>query len=68
MKIIIDISEEHSREKIASWVHLDDCANEGYYCSACNKYLVKEGFSRTVKRIKFCPNCGAKMSNPVKYL
>lgn len=45
----------------ARWVLLDECANSGYYCSNCQKKLVKEGWSDTVKKIKFCPNCGAKM-------
>lgn len=40
---------------------LDDCSNSGYYCSACQKKLVKEGWSNTVKKIKFCPNCGVKL-------
>ena len=43
------------------WILLDECANSGYYCSRCQKKLVKEGWSETVKKIKFCPNCGAKM-------
>ena len=37
---------------------LDECSNSGYYCSNCQKKLVKEGWSKTVKRIKYCPNCG----------
>jgi DNA-directed RNA polymerase subunit RPC12/RpoP len=40
---------------------LDNCSNSGYYCSACHKKLVKEGWSDTVKKIKFCPNCGVKL-------
>lgn len=40
---------------------LDDCSNSGYYCSACQKKLIKEGWSNTVKKIKFCPNCGVKL-------
>ena len=43
------------------WILLDECSNSGYYCSNCQKKLVKEGWSDTVKKIKFCPNCGAKM-------
>ena len=40
---------------------LDKCANGGYYCSKCHKKVVKEGWSGTVKKIKFCPNCGRKI-------
>jgi len=46
------------------WILLDECANSGYYCSKCQKKLVKEGWSETVKKIKYCPNCGAKMIEP----
>lgn len=45
------------------WILLDECANSGYYCSNCQKKLVKEGWSQTVKKIKFCPNCGARMES-----
>ena len=48
-------------QKSGKWILLDECANSGYYCSECHKKLVKEGWSQTVKKIKFCPNCGAKM-------
>ena len=48
-------------QKSVKWVLLDECANSGYYCSECHKKLVKEGWSNTVKKIKFCTNCGAKM-------
>jgi hypothetical protein len=47
--------------KTGKWILLDECANSGYYCSKCQKKLVKEGWSKTVKKIKYCPNCGAKM-------
>lgn len=49
--------------KTGQWVLLDECSNSGYYCSECHKKLVKEGWSNTVKKIKYCPNCGAKMIN-----
>jgi len=51
-------------QKSGKWILLDECANSGYYCSNCQKKLVKEGWSETVKKIKFCPNCGAKMLEP----
>ena len=47
---------------MATWILLDDCSNSGYYCSECQKKVIKEGWSETVKKIKYCPNCGAKMS------
>ena len=48
-------------QKSGKWILLDECANSGYYCSNCQKKLVKEGWSNTVKKIKYCPNCGADM-------
>lgn len=50
-----------SVENKGEWIYLDECANSGYYCSICHKKLVKDGWSDTVKKIKFCPNCGADM-------
>lgn len=47
--------------KMGRWILLDECANSGYYCSECQKKVVKEGWSNTVKKVKFCPNCGCKM-------
>jgi DNA-directed RNA polymerase subunit RPC12/RpoP len=46
------------------WILLDECSNGGYYCSECHKKVVKEGWSNTVKKIKFCPNCGKRMIEP----
>lgn len=53
-------------QKTAYWILLDECSNSGYYCSKCQKKVVKEGWSDTVKKIKFCPNCGSKMIEPQK--
>ena len=53
-------------QKYGKWILLDECANSGYYCSNCQKKLVKEGWSQTVKKIKYCPNCGAKMESEDK--
>lgn len=49
--------------KKGHWILLDECSNSGYYCSECRKKVVKEGWSNTVKKIKYCPNCGAEMEN-----
>ena len=50
-----------SVENKGEWMLLEECSNSGYYCSRCHKKVVKEGWSETVKKIKFCPNCGADM-------
>lgn len=54
------------KQKSGKWILLDECANSGYYCSNCQKKLVKEGWSQTVKKIKYCPNCGARMESEDK--
>lgn len=48
--------------KTGHWILLDECSNSGYYCSECHKKVIKEGWSKTVKKVKYCPNCGAKMT------
>ena len=48
--------------KTGHWILLDECSNSGYYCSECHKKVIKEGWSKTVKKVKYCPNCGAKMA------
>ena len=52
------------KPKMGQWVLLDECSNSGYYCSECHKKLVREGWSGTVKKIKYCPNCGCRMVEP----
>ena len=53
---------EQSRPK-GKWKILDECANEGVYCSKCHKTVFKLEFSHTMKwrNFKYCPNCGARM-------
>lgn len=53
-------------EKVGHWIKIDDCSNSGYYCSECRKRVVKEGWSDTVKIIKYCPNCGSRMMQGVE--
>ncbi len=47
------------KRKKGEWILLDDCSNSGYYCSNCQKKVVREGWSKTVKKINYCPNCGS---------
>jgi len=50
--------------KTGEWFFLDECANEGVYCSRCSKKVFRLDFSNTMqkwKNFKFCPNCGADM-------
>lgn len=43
------------------WHLLDNCANEGVYCSICNKKVYKTNYANQKIKSKYCPNCGAKM-------
>lgn len=54
--------EDEMRDDVAYWITLDECANEGVYCSECHKKVFKLDYSNTMKiRSKFCPNCGRRM-------
>lgn len=56
-----------SAQRKGKWIILDECANEGIYCSVCHKKVLKIDYSNTMKKwkdFKFCPNCGAKMEEP----
>lgn len=58
---IDDAPTIEAEPKTGHWILLDECANSGYYCSECHKKVVREGWSKTVKKINYCPNCGADM-------
>ena len=47
--------------KHGSWILLDECANEGLYCSVCNKKVYKTDYANQKIKSKYCPNCGAVM-------
>lgn len=52
--------------KFGFWLRLDDCANDGIYCSVCRKKVYKSGYSHTMAAVsKYCPNCGTKMSQHI---
>ena len=47
--------------KHGEWHLLDDCANEGVYCSVCHKKVYRKDYANQKLKSKYCPNCGAKM-------
>lgn len=50
----------------AHWFILDDCANEGVYCSACRKKIYRVNYANPkLVESKYCPNCGAQMDEEV---
>lgn len=46
---------------VGHWLLLDECANEGVYCSVCNKKVYKKHYANQKVKSKFCPNCGTRM-------
>lgn len=55
----INFKKENSKH--GYWYALDECANEGVYCSACNKKVYKLNYANQKLKSKYCPNCGAIM-------
>ena len=56
MDNIKDDTKENGK-KHGHWVALDECANEGVYCSVCNKLY----YANQKLKSKYFPNCGAIM-------
>ena len=47
--------------KHGEWHLLDECSNEGIYCSICHKKVYRKDYANQKVKSKYCPNCGAKM-------
>lgn len=45
----------------AKWVLIDECVNEGVYCSNCHKKVYRVEYANQKVKSNYCPNCGAKM-------
>ena len=66
-ELIADYMIDHgvTVQECGYWVSLTDCANEGVYCSVCNKKVYKEDYTwcnrKNKLRSDYCPHCGAKM-------
>lgn len=57
-----EISEVDIKQvKHGEWFLLDECANEGVYCSVCHKKVYKTDYANQKIKSKYCPNCGARM-------
>lgn len=61
VKALANLPSVEPEKKVGKWHLLDECANEGWYCDQCHKKVFKADFSNTMRKYKFCPNCGAKM-------
>lgn len=57
--LYINLKQED--RKHGYWFALDECANEGVYCSVCNKKVYKLNYANQKLKSKYCPNCGAIM-------
>lgn len=49
-------------EKTGYWIYLQDCANEGVYCSECHTKMF-DHYPMKKKLSQFCAHCGAKMAD-----
>ena len=47
--------------KHGKWELIDECANEGVYCSNCHKKVYRAKYANQKVKSNYCPNCGAKM-------
>lgn len=47
----------------AKWELIDECINEGVYCSNCRKkiYRARAEYANQKVKSNYCPNCGARM-------
>ena len=61
VRVIDELPSVEPERNVGKWHLLDECANEGWYCDQCHKKVFKADFSNTMRKYKFCPNCGAKM-------
>lgn len=61
--VVWAIEKLPSTHRKGKWIVLDECSNEGVYCSECNKKVLKIDYSNTMKwkNFNYCPNCGASM-------
>ena len=48
------------------WELIDECANEGVYCSNCHKKIYRAEYANQKVKSNYCPNCGAKMYGDTK--
>lgn len=56
-------SQDCEVERRGEWVLLDECSNEGVYCSVCNKKVYRKEYANQKVKSNYCPNCGSKMTD-----
>lgn len=66
-KLMVDAPTVDAVEVVyGHWCLLDDCANEGVYCSVCHKKVYRAEYANQKIKSNYCPNCGAKMDSERK--
>ena len=58
--------QEASEPKTGHWTYLQNCANEGVYCSECHTKMF-DRYPMKKKLSQFCGHCGAKMEGAAKW-
>lgn len=56
------LEKQIESEEEGHWLLLDNCSNEGVYCSKCHKKVYKKYYANQKLKSKFCPNCGKRMN------
>ena len=60
--IMVEVpSEDVAPVRHAKWELIDECINEGVYCSNCRKKIYRSEYANQRVKSNYCPNCGAKM-------
>ena len=64
------LEQEYAQQDraVGHWILLDECSNEGVYCSVCSKKVFKKEYANQKMKSKYCPNCGARMSDESEIL
>jgi hypothetical protein len=52
---------DYAEVKHGEWYLIDECSNEGVYCSVCHKKVYKIYYGNIKVMSNYCPHCGAKM-------
>ena len=60
--LALDVLELLKEQKNGHWVQLENCANEGVYCSECHTKIF-ELHRMKKKSAQYCGHCGAKMES-----
>ena len=58
--LLEEIIEKYRKVKEGHWIVLDNCSNEGIYCSHCNNKIFDYPSKPKKKLSNYCPNCGSK--------